>query len=96
MGTKHNLPAPLQKLVMVYENTDGCTFSCTNTIPFLYESPEAALVDIEQLLKEAYFEKGLSEIAFAGQTFYVHHFVEDQVVYPPNIYTLEEWFDKNV
>lgn len=40
------------KLVVMYESTDGYTYSCINTIPMEYESAEALLVDLEQKANE--------------------------------------------
>jgi hypothetical protein len=40
------------RLIIEYDVTDGCTFSCTNTFPLEYESAEQLLVDIEHNVAE--------------------------------------------
>lgn len=79
----------MERLVMCFTVGDGCTYSCSETIPFKYESSEAALVDFEELIKRSEFE---SEVTFAGQTFSPSDFFENGVFYGPNIYTIDEWF----
>lgn len=75
------------KIVMVYTYTDGCTYSCQNTIPIEYDSPEAALCD--------FIEKAYSDnFNIFGIDFYKYDFIEGDEFYPPEFYSLEEWFDK--
>ena len=40
------------RLVIRYTVSDGCTLSCTETIPIEYESTEAFYIDFEQKLLE--------------------------------------------
>lgn len=77
------------RLVMCYGIGDGCTYSCDETIPFEYESAEAAIVDFEDLIKQ---NQHASEVQFAGHTFYPYHFFENGTFYGPSIYTVDEWF----
>lgn len=39
------------KLVISFEDGDGCTYSCTKHVPILYESGEAFLVEFEEVCK---------------------------------------------
>lgn len=81
------------RLIVEYEVTDGFTYHCTNTVPVVYESAEAFLVDFELSLKGL---KGNHEITgyitLGNQEFDSGDFVEDGMYYPPNVYTLDEWF----
>lgn len=38
------------RLIMQYQDSDDCTYSCTVTLPFIYESAEAALEDFSTVL----------------------------------------------
>lgn len=35
----------MQRLILEFEKSDGCTYSCTNTFPIIYESKEKAEED---------------------------------------------------
>lgn len=83
----------MMQLVMQYGIGDGCTFWCTNTHPFIYESAEQALVDFEIALKIAIDDKiNCGEFSFAGITMAVYVFVDDGIITLPNIWTVDEWF----
>lgn len=62
------------RLILEYENSDGYTFSCTNTIPVVYESAEKFLVDLMDLALKAIEAKGDGEFKIAGHTFSGAHF----------------------
>lgn len=79
----------MERLVMCFTVGDGCTYSCDETIPFEYESAEAAIVDFEDLIKRSQHER---EVTFAGHTFWPYNFFENGVFYGPSIYTVDEWF----
>lgn len=84
------------KCVMSYTEGDGCTYSCDHNFPFEYESVEAALVDFERLMTEA--RATVNSFKFCGQEFYADTFVHrnslgTQIVYLPDFFTLDEWFE---
>jgi hypothetical protein len=82
----------LQRLIIEYNVSDGCTYNCTNTVPVLYESGEAFLVDFEAWCKQHKDGNGSNADKFAGQEFSPYNFFEHEVFYAPNVYTVEEWF----
>jgi hypothetical protein len=76
------------KIVMHYNEGDGCTYSCDVNLPFDYDSPEQALVDFEDL-----FHRSGGLFVFMGQEFFKETFMEAGRVFLPSFYTLEEWFE---
>lgn len=82
----------LQRLVVEYTVGDGCTYSSQNTVPVLYESGEAFLVNFEEWCKKNKDASGLNGPEFAGQEFFPYNFFENDVYYAPSVYTVEEWF----
>jgi hypothetical protein len=73
----------MQRIVMVCEFTDDCTYFSTESYPIMYSSTEAALLDFEKLNKEAD-----NEFEFCGIRFYKF----DQFENLPEFYTVDEWF----
>lgn len=43
----------MQRLILFFVTGDGYTYSCENHVPFIYESKQKALSDLEDLLLEA-------------------------------------------
>lgn len=78
------------KVVMVYTEGDGCTYSADHNYPFEYESPEQALVDFEALFIAA--RKSNTDFTFIGMEFYPAMFMDGPAVYLPEFLTLDEWF----
>ena len=83
------------KLVLEYQQSDGCTYSCTNTLPIEYESAEGLSVDIEAAMRKAHADcKG--DITFAGHVLDVGSFfyhTDAGLQYDePRIFTIDEWF----
>lgn len=92
------------KLVIVAHYGDGCTWSCTETLPVEYESEEAFAVDFEEAMKKARANKvsySMWDLEFAGQRwdvsqfFYTPYKSKEEVYNPPEIYTLEDWWEKH-
>ena len=76
------------KLVVRYNVSDGCTFSCDITQPIEYDSAEALIVAFEEAIKE-----GIQEFEIGKHTFNACDFICESGSYSlPDIYTLEEWF----
>jgi esterase/lipase superfamily enzyme len=70
--------------------TDGCTYGCTETLPLVCDSPELALIQLEELIKSS-FRADVFDFyghSFDADTFYN----ESGNVELPNIYTVDEWF----
>ena len=83
------------RLVIEYHDGDGCTYSCNVTVPVLYESAEAFAVDFEKFCMDikSSGKYSLYGNSFAGQEWDASFFFEDEVYFPPNIYTVDEWFN---
>ncbi len=47
----------MQRLMMEYSVGDGYTFSCENTLPFIYENKEKAIDDLETFVLEYLVQK---------------------------------------
>lgn len=85
----------LTRLIVEWTDSDGCTYSCTNTLPVLYESAEAFAVEFEAWCKiNASAVPVRRASTFAGQDFEAYHFFEEGVYSPPRVYTVEEWFQE--
>lgn len=86
------------RLVLEYHVGDGCTYSCTNTLPFEYESAEAALVDLEDAVLKRVAGVGPGNwsdvIQFAGHSLEAGDFMENGKFWPPQIMTIDEWFEQ--
>lgn len=84
------------RLVIEYQVGDGYTYSCDVTVPVVYESAEAFIVDFEKFCKDIHAKgyEGYSSngYKFAGTTWYPDNFFEDGVYYAPKISTVDEWF----
>jgi hypothetical protein len=85
------------RLVIEYNDSDGCTFSCDVTVPVVYESAEAFAVDFEKFCKEIHAKElagdySSSLVKFAGKSWGTSYFFEDGVYYAPSISTVDEWF----
>lgn len=81
------------KLVVVYTDTDGYTYSCQRCIPVDYVSAENFLVEFEEACKQA-FASRVWEFQFGGHTWDVTSFMVEGRYYDPHVYELEDWFDK--
>lgn len=85
------------RLVIEYSEGDGYTYCCTNTFPVEYESAEQLLVDIEDTVKawiKAEYPSSGQTATFGKCELYLDHFLEHGIYYPPNIYTIDEWFEQ--
>jgi hypothetical protein len=90
----------MQKLVLCYNESDGCTYSCHVNEPFYYESKEKAEYDLLELWEK---RKPYDDIKFANisipydaLTYYEIDKLHKKRVpkyREPQIYTLEEWFE---
>lgn len=79
------------RLILEYESGDGYTFSCTNTHPIIYGSPEKFLVDLMNAALSAIEEKKNGEFSLAGQTldcndFYKYIPSEDVKIYRDKVH----------
>lgn len=89
------------RLIMLYENTDGYTYSFDCTTPIEYDSEEALAVDFEDAIKKA-FSRGDSRLIFCGIEFQVTNFFEVYSMNPtydyiePTIKTLDGWFEDEI
>lgn len=93
------------KLVFQYEVGDGCTYSCTVTLPFEYSS----VVDFQYMVLEKVAKQKEKSISHYGKKdgaeWYRNGYIDvlgcdintgDAEEYIENgVLTLDEWFDKN-
>lgn len=85
------------RLVIVYHMGDGCTYSCTETVPVEYESAEAFAVDFEKVAMDTYNTgANYGAFMFAGHEWYTenHAYYDngENVYDAPTILTVDEWF----
>lgn len=70
----------MEKIVISYNVSDGCTYSCTVTEAVSYESVEAVYVELFDAIKETLTQadvwKGQSNISFNGKSFELNDFYE--------------------
>lgn len=78
------------RLIVKYETGDGCTYSCTETVPIEYESKEAAIIDFDKICKGKCSPCG--EFFFAGKSFTNYDFYIKGKYYAPEILMLDEWY----
>lgn len=97
------------KLVMIWADSDGCTYSCEVVQPFEYESIDKAQFDFLELC-----EKNIDSnksFQFAGHEFNAYQHYITEYIEPkhkrkskepvmsarkycePEMYTLEDWFE---
>jgi hypothetical protein len=82
-----------ERLVVEYNVSDGCTYGYAITLPILYESPEAFLVDFDTELTKAYARyAGERTFNLGGQNFNADDFRGDNASEIPEVMTLSEWF----
>lgn len=90
------------KLILRYDDGDGYGCSCEIVVPIEYDSEEALLCDFMNRALFAFNQKR-SEFEFSTEKFPVRLFVDYDrntkefyhtkiVEYPPDIYTLDDWF----
>ena len=82
------------RLLMEVQDSDGFTYSCTVTFHIVHESPEAALVELEQLVMKAAQAQEMFE--FGGHTLTCDWFVYwdegEYTFFAPSFYTVDEFF----
>ena len=87
------------RLVVQYSVGDGCSWYAENTIPVVYDSAEAFLVDFEEIVKP-YMDKNSSryyakrEFVLGGQQFDCSDFFFEKQYQQPDVMTVDEWFEK--
>jgi len=79
------------RLVMKFSVSDGCTYGYEAVLPIEYESPEAAIVEFEELAVKAR-EAGEPTFIFAGHEEETWCHFEEGVYYSPSFLTIDEWF----
>lgn len=92
----------MERLILEYEVSDGCTYSCYCTAKFLYKSKDDLLIDLEifadeyilKVLEHGGFDINKQYQIFSTETgtLDITIFVDNYVYYPPRIYTIDEWF----
>jgi hypothetical protein len=83
------------RLVVTYEVGDGCTYSCTRTLPIEYKSVDDLLIDLDDHCKKLLAANNWKERQALEYFKGIHIpslFEEDGEYYLPTVRTLEEWF----
>jgi hypothetical protein len=85
------------RLVLFFTDGDGCSWSADTTLPFEWESAEAAIVEFERACKTAFAERQQT-FMFAGHELSPDAFYpRDSYLQPkyqaPSIMTVDEWFE---
>lgn len=87
------------RLVMTYGYGDGCTWHYDAVVPFKYLGPEEAIVDFEWAVIQAAIKKqetfSFNEADFTLGHFFFTSLEGEEVINLPEIFTLEEWHEKN-
>lgn len=76
------------RLVLEFDVGDGFTYCSRVTLPVEYESPEALLVYIEDCVLKR------KPIDLKKTSLSCFDFLTDNTFYPPDIYTIDEWYSK--
>ncbi len=91
------------RLIVEYGVGDGYTYSCTDTVPVVYESAEQFLVDFEHQLKLADERRDICggyNFELGGQKWDATDFWEwseyqlTSIFIPPSIFTIDEYFSE--
>jgi hypothetical protein len=86
----------MMRLVIQYTTGDGYTWHAQNTVPVVYESAEAFLVDFEEIVKAKFashdWRTSTFEFELGGQKFDYTDFIQEGEYYAPEIMTIDEWF----
>lgn len=85
----------LIRIVMEFTEGDGCTYSCTHTLPIMYESCEAALVDFDAAILHAK-KNDISQVRMFGEMFWVYTFFDEGQYFSPDFMTVDEWFARGI
>ena len=85
------------RLIIEYQVSDGCTYSCTVTQPVVYESAEHFAVDFEQFCRNTLADclacfPTLPK--FAGIEWDPTDFITDDGYFGPQIMTVDEYFEQ--
>jgi hypothetical protein len=80
------------RLIVEYQDSNGYTFSNTVSKPVIYKSAEDFIVDFEAKCKSS----NVYEFTIGGARFMVSNFIILDEFYPPDVYTLDEWYEQNV
>ena len=81
------------RLILRYTAGDGYTWSSEDIVPVVYESGEALIVDFENEAKKAFANRNYCFV-FAGKEYSTDYFFVDGKYYPPEILTVDEWFNE--
>lgn len=87
----------MERFIVEHGTGDGCSYSCTVTLPVVAESRESFLQALEKAV-EKFQQDTRARLRFndeekvCGTTFYLGDLVEDGVYYPPRVYTVDEYF----
>lgn len=79
------------RIVMIYQVSDGYTYSYDVVLPIIYDSPEQAAVDFEDLARKFAYKGG--KFKFDNEEFHCSDFISSRGGYEsPKFLTIDEWF----
>ena len=87
----------MAQLVMLFECSDGFTYSCESVLPCVHESPETAAAEFKLLYLQAKESNDTlnDTIKFAGAEHFTSDFEENGQFQPPEFITVAEWFERS-
>ena len=82
------------RLIVRVNYSDDCTYSYYETIPVVYESAEAFIVDFEDAARKALSIKRPAFRVFdlGGQNWDASYFFKGDEFQAPDVLTLDEWY----
>jgi hypothetical protein len=80
----------MQRLILQYHHGDGYTWSATETIPIVHESPEVAFVEFFEL-RDASIEKHKTDYGWEFE-YFGYDFEDSTQESAVKIFTLDEFF----
>jgi hypothetical protein len=83
------------RLVVIVNYTDDCTYNYNETVPVVYESPEAFLVDFEKAAIELKAKWPSTIFFLGGKDWDAMDFFRGNRFDAPDILTIDEWFGTN-
>ena len=87
----------MERLILIYQNTDNFTYWSDETVPLLYKNKEAAISDLEtKIIEYILDETKQQEFTFSNLKLTFTNFIDyssGKAEYKtPRILTLDEWF----
>lgn len=85
------------RLIVIYWTGDGCSYGFPNTIPVLAESKERLYLDMQQHIQRFEASKDKTDLVITCGNYEIdlQYCIINGTFDPPEIYTVDEWFQQN-